>query len=190
MRRIATVAACLAVALCAAAPLAPPEASARKKLSLKQKKAKCLKAAAHKRSRTSRRRAARRCRKKYAARRPAAKRPAPPPVTAPPAAPGTATPASPVLSRYVSVTAREFSLTLSRPLVGAGQVTIELRNYGEDPHDLVVERSGAEVGRWGELGPGAVSAKKVTLGPGSYKLFCAIEGHEQIGMKATLKVQG
>ena len=63
----------------------------------------------------------------------------------------------------MSVTAREFTLTLSRPLVGAGEVTIELRNYGEDPHDLVVERSGTEVGRWGDLGPGAVGKKTLTL---------------------------
>ncbi len=90
----------------------------------------------------------------------------------------------------MSVTAREFSLTLSRPLVGAGEVTIELRNFGEDPHDLVVERSGAEVGTWGELGPGAVGAKKLALSSGSYKLFCSIEGHEELGMKATLRVGG
>jgi plastocyanin len=92
-----------------------------------------------------------------------------------------------VLSRYVSVTGREFSLTLSRPVVGAGQVTIEFRNYGEDPHDLVVGPAGPS---WAELGPGGVQAKKVTLSPGSYTLLCAIETHEQLGMKATLKVQG
>ena len=72
-------------------------------------------------------------------------------------------------------------------MVGAGQVTIEFRNYGEDPHDLVLEPAGPG---WAELGPGGVEAKKVTLSPGSYKLLCAIEGHEQLGMKATLKVQG
>ena len=87
----------------------------------------------------------------------------------------------------MSVTGREFNLTLSRPVVGAGQVTIEFRNYGEDPHDLVLEPSGPT---WAELGPGAVEAKKVTLSPGSYKLVCAIESHEELGMKATLKVQG
>lgn len=191
VRRIAAIAACLAVALAAAAPVAPPDASARKKLSLKQKKQRCLKKAAKKRSRRARRSAARRCRRRYAARKPAARTPARRP-TAPPAstpAPSTPPPGVP-LSRYVSVTAREFTLTLSRPLVGAGQVTIELRNYGEDPHDLVVERSGSQVGSWGEIGSGAVSSKTLALSTGTYKLLCSIEGHEELGMKATLKVGG
>ena len=49
--------------------------------------------------------------------------------------------------------ALEFSLTLSRPEVGAGSVTIEVRNAGEDPHDLVVstEGTGTEVARFEEL---------------------------------------
>ncbi len=178
------------MAFAAAAPIAPPEASARKKLSLKQKKQRCLKKAAKKRTKRARRSAARRCRKRYAARRkPAARPPVRKPAAPAAPAPGPSVPAPP-LSRYVSVTAREFTLTLSRPLVGAGEVTIELRNYGEDPHDLVVERSGTEVGRWGELGPGAVGKKKLSLSPGSYKLFCSIESHEVLGMKATLRVGG
>jgi len=179
------------VALVAAAPVAPPDASARKKLSLKQKKQRCLKKAAKKRSKRARRSAARRCRRRYAARRPAARAPARRPAAPPSSSPIPSTPPPGVpLSRYVSVTSREFTLTLSRPLVGVGEVTIELRNHGEDPHDLVVERSGSSVGSWGEIGPGAVSTKKLALSTGSYKLFCSIEGHEQLGMKATLKVGG
>jgi len=38
----------------------------------------------------------------------------------------------------VSVAAREWTFTLSRPVVAAGSVTVELRNVGEDPHNLVV----------------------------------------------------
>ncbi len=38
--------------------------------------------------------------------------------------------------------AKEFSLTLSRPLVGRGSVRVELRNNGEDPHNLVVSPEG------------------------------------------------
>ena len=178
------------MAVAAAVPASPPDASAAKRLTLKQKKQRCLKKAARKRTKRARRSAVRRCRRRYA-RRPAAtapvRRPGAPAAPAP--SPATPPPGAP-LSRYVSVTAREFTLTLSRPLVGSGQVTIELRNYGEDPHDLVVERSGAEVGRWGEQGPRSVSAKGLALTPGSYKLLCTIEGHEELGMKATLKVGG
>ena len=83
------------------------------------------------------------------------------------------------LSRYVSVTAREFSLTLSRPLVGAGGVTVELRNYGEDPHDLVVSTDGSG-DRGGALGRdrprSGRQAKDVALSTGRYKLFCSLGG--------------
>lgn len=171
-------------------PATPQDAEAAKKLTLKQKKQRCLKKAAKKRTRRARRSAARRCRRRYAARRPAPRAPSRTPSAPPPASGAPAAPPDALLSRYVSVTAREFYLTLSRPLVGAGQVTVELRNYGEDPHDLVVERSGTEVGRWGEIGPGGVQAKTLSLTAGSYTLLCSIEGHEQIGMKATLRVEG
>lgn len=89
------------------------------------------------------------------------------------------------------MTAREFSLTLSRPLVGAGSVTVELRNYGEDPHDLVVspEGSTAELQRFGELSPGGVQARPVSLARGRYRLWCSLQGHEQLGMRATLRVE-
>ena len=179
------------VALCATASVGTPEASAKKKLSVKQKKVRCLKAASHKRTAKSRRRAKRSCIRRYAKRRKPSRAPAGPPATAPASRPGQPVSAPP-LSRYVSVTAREFYLTLSRPLVGAGVVTIELRNYGEDPHDLAVSPAGSteQLATWSELEPGGVQAKKVSLSPGSYKLFCVIEGHEQAGMKATLKAQG
>ena len=180
-------------ALCVAGTVGMPEASAGQRLSQKQKQLRCLKAAARTHSAKSRRRARRACARRYARRRLSASAPATPPARTPvSSAPLPAGQRAPVLSRYVSVTAREFYLSLSRPLVGAGGVTIELRNYGEDPHDLEVSPAGSSrtIASWPELGPGGVQARKVTLAAGSYKLFCAIEGHEQMGMKATLKVQG
>jgi len=79
-------------------------------------------------------------------------------------------------------------LTLSRPLVAAGPVTIELRNGGEDPHDLVLEDDdAAEVGRFAELPPGGLVSQSVVLPAGTYQLFCSLPGHRAAGMKAMLK---
>jgi hypothetical protein len=156
------------------------------------------------------RRADRRCRRPRRARRFACtrvKRLAAPPVperllaVAPPAppvadapAPGGAPPSQPPppLPRFASVAAREWSLTLSRPVVGAGAVTIELRNLGEDPHNLVVspdDGSHAPVASWAETGPGGVLRQSVTLPAGRYLLFCSLEGHEAAGMSARLRVE-
>ena len=43
----------------------------------------------------------------------------------------------------VLVTAREYGLTLSRPRVEAGPAIVQLYDYGEDPHDLKLQRKGS-----------------------------------------------
>lgn len=94
------------------------------------------------------------------------------------------------LSRSLGVTAREFSLTLSRPLVGAGSVRVELVNGGEDPHDLAIEDDqGNQRGHLGPLAPSQFKAERFPLDPGSYQLFCTLQGHKAAGMTATLKVR-
>ena len=100
-------------------------------------------------------------------------------------------PGTPALPSFVSVAAKEFSLTLSRPLVGAGSVRIELRNTGEDPHNLVVSPEGTHtpLASFSELDPGAYERRSVTLSPGRYQLWCSLEFHEGYGMSVSLRVQ-
>jgi hypothetical protein len=111
--------------------------------------------------------------------------PVTPPDTQPPA------PGDPALPSFVSVAAREFSLTLSRPLVGAGDVRIELRNSGEDPHNLVVSPDGSHspLASFSTLDPGVYERRTVSLAPGRYQLWCSLESHEALGMSVTLRVQ-
>jgi hypothetical protein len=109
-----------------------------------------------------------------------------------PATPAPTPPApDPVLASFVSVAAREFSLTLSRPLVGKGSVRVELRNNGEDPHNLVVSPEGTHtpLASFSTLGPGTYERRSVALDPGRYQLWCSLEGHEAAGMSVTLRVQ-
>ena len=118
----------------------------------------------------------------------------PGPTTDPGPAPGQPddpAPNAPALPRFVSVAAREFSLTLSRPLVGAGAVTVELRNSGEDPHNLVVSPEGTHtpLASFSEIGPGTYERRSVSLAPGRYQLWCSLEFHENLGMSTTLNVQ-
>jgi hypothetical protein len=96
------------------------------------------------------------------------------------------------LPRSVSVSAREFSFTLSRPLVGSGSVSIELRHVGEDPHNLVLspdDGSHAPLASWADTDPGARLRKYVALAPGRYQLWCSLPDHETLGMSADLVVQ-
>jgi plastocyanin len=100
-------------------------------------------------------------------------------------------PAAPAAAR-LQATAREFSLTLSRPTVAAGALVLELVNRGEDAHDLHVRPAagGADVLSVDRTeGAGAVGRADGTLAAGSYVLYCSLPGHEALGMHAALTVQ-
>ena len=88
------------------------------------------------------------------------------------------------------VTAREFGFSLSKPKVDAGPAIIQLYNYGEDPHDLALQRAGGPTMReLGEVLPGNTGTLETRLRRKStYKLWCTIAGHAELGMTASLKV--
>jgi len=113
-------------------------------------------------------------------------------IEAPLGEPGGGGTTTPALGRFVSVGAREWSLTLSRPVVGTGWVTVELRNNGEDPHNLVVspdDGSHTPLASWPELDPGTMLRRTVPLGAGDYRLWCSLEDHEAQGMSVQLRVE-
>jgi uncharacterized cupredoxin-like copper-binding protein len=102
------------------------------------------------------------------------------------AAPAAARPAP----ARLLVEAREFNLTLSRAKIKPGTAIIQLVNRGQDPHDLAIERIGGKRrGKIHKLRPGELGAWDGKLRRGRYKLFCTIEGHRALGMRATLRVR-
>jgi hypothetical protein len=113
------------------------------------------------------------------------------PPAVPEPSPQDPAPSAPTLPTFVSVAAKEFSLTLSRPLVGAGSVRVELRNVGEDSHNLVVSPEGAHtpLASFSTLDPGLYERRSITLAPGRYQLWCSLESHEALAMSVTLRVQ-
>jgi plastocyanin len=93
---------------------------------------------------------------------------------------------------HLSVKAVEWSYTLSRPEVDAGEVIVELNNQGEDSHNLKLQREGSAEPPLAV--PVAEPAKRtnarLTLAPGSYYLYCSLDQHDENGMHATLIVGG
>jgi hypothetical protein len=125
--------------------------------------------------------------------------PAPPAIAAAPATPAPAPQPSPEPEpppRRVSVKADDatpeaFSFTLSRLFVVAGEVTVELNNQGQDPHNLNLRPEGSadpalEVD---EAGPGERRVGHFTLQPGTYRLWCSLPQHEEWGMSVELEVR-
>ncbi len=90
----------------------------------------------------------------------------------------------------VQVSAKEFFFSLSRQAVGPGPAIIELVNFGEDPHDLRVQRvGGAHIAGTPQVQPGDYYDLSIKLLPGTYRLWCSIANHRALGMQATLTVR-
>lgn len=87
------------------------------------------------------------------------------------------------------VTAREFDLTLSRTKLEAGPAIVQLYDFGEDPHDLAVQRAGAsKVFTIPEVLPGETGTLQLRLRRSSrYRLWCSLPGHADLGMRASLR---
>jgi len=115
----------------------------------------------------------------------------PSPPSLEPAAP-VVLPAAPSCGTAVGVAAREWALT--RASVCAGPVVVQVRNDGEDDHDVKVLRDGALVASFPVLHPGEGETRALDLTPGAYELLCSLTGgeppsaasHAEAGMRAVL----
>jgi hypothetical protein len=78
-----------------------------------------------------------------------------------------------------------------RSHVPVGRVRFNVHNFGEDGHDLAVRnRRGKLLGVRPELEPAENGRLSVRLRrPGRYTVFCSLEGHEALGMRAILRVR-
>jgi hypothetical protein len=102
-----------------------------------------------------------------------------------PAKPAPAVSAKTRAPARLLVESREFNLVLSRQSVKPGAAIVQLVNRGEDPHDLRIARAG----RIAETLPGGLGEWEGRLRRGRYRLWCTLEGHRGLGMKATLRVR-
>lgn len=93
-------------------------------------------------------------------------------------------------TQAVGVGEREFAIAVYRPKVRRGKVKLNVRNLGEDVHDLVVRRGGKRVGALATIvKPGAAATLRLNLKQaGTYTLVCTVADHEARGMRATLRV--
>jgi plastocyanin len=93
------------------------------------------------------------------------------------------------LSR-VQVVAVEFHYRLSRVRVPAGPVRIELANFGQDEHNLTLQRVGSStIYQLPTALPGQREILNLRLKPGVYRLSCSLADHAARGMHATLRVR-
>jgi plastocyanin len=101
---------------------------------------------------------------------------------------GGASGASPATPGTVSVSESEFKLTpASAQAQGSGPVTIRVKNDGATQHALVVVGPKGAV-KTPTLAPGQGATLKADLKPGTYAMFCPIDGHKRKGMVGKIVV--
>jgi uncharacterized cupredoxin-like copper-binding protein len=101
--------------------------------------------------------------------------------------PSTAATAPPA-PKSVPVTESEFKINLPKTTLTAGTYTFDLSNKGHIGHDLVFDGPGVDKEKTPVIGPGKTAKLTVDLKSGTYKVYCSVPGHEQLGMKLELKV--
>jgi uncharacterized cupredoxin-like copper-binding protein len=76
--------------------------------------------------------------------------------------------------------------------VAAGDVTLAVTNKASSTvHNVVITKDGNEVGRTSDIAAGKTEDLQLTgLEAGDYEIYCAIPGHKDAGMTATLTVSG
>jgi uncharacterized cupredoxin-like copper-binding protein len=78
----------------------------------------------------------------------------------------------------VNMSLADFRLDPAAPTVNAGTVTFKVINDGQTTHALEVE------------GPGEEAELTVDLGePGTYEMYCPVDGHKDQGMEGEITVQ-
>lgn len=90
----------------------------------------------------------------------------------------------------LQVGADEFGYALSRPSITAGPAIVQLANFGEDEHDLRLQRiGGTRVYRIAAVRPGGVGELEARFLAGRFRLWCSLADHRARGMRATLVVR-
>ena len=93
------------------------------------------------------------------------------------------------LARVLSF-ADEFRFNTSRSAVPAGRLLLQVKNIGEDDHDLrILGPRGTVRAETGVVGPGRLGQIRTRLAQGRYTYFCTVADHDTRGMTGTLLVR-
>lgn len=84
----------------------------------------------------------------------------------------------------------EYSISPATLTTKAGTYTITVENAGQFPHDLhIANADGSEVGASTVVQANKTTTFTVSLQPGTYTLWCAVDAHRSLGMQAQMTVQ-
>jgi plastocyanin len=91
----------------------------------------------------------------------------------------------------IVITMDDFRYEPQRIRAAKGRLRIEVRNVGRLPHALrlIRTRTGGEAGRILTRKPGEEGLLEVKVNRGSYRYFCPLSHHDELGMYGQLVVR-
>lgn len=107
--------------------------------------------------------------------------------TATPPANGKNNASTPALNT-VEVKLTEYKIEMPTS-VAAGATTFKVTNAGKETHGFEVEGNGLEKEIEPRLQKGGTGMLQVDLKPGTYKIYCPVDGHKTLGMSLSLTVK-
>jgi uncharacterized cupredoxin-like copper-binding protein len=99
-------------------------------------------------------------------------------------------PAASLPAGTFAVVAKEYEFTPATLSVPAGEVTFQVRNAGNEEHEFEIFQGETVITEIEGLVPGLTKDLTKTLAAGDYTFVCKLNGHDQLGMKGTLTVNG
>lgn len=87
----------------------------------------------------------------------------------------------------VAVVEKDFSVQFSDMNFTPGTHTFRVQNQGPSPHDLRIKGPGVADGS-SIINNGGTGEFTVTLQPGTYEVWCSVDGHRAKGMETTITV--
>lgn len=88
----------------------------------------------------------------------------------------------------IQVEVTEYAIRIP-PQIPAGHQTLTITNSGKEKHSLVLESNGHEYALPEPLARGAKGSLNVDLTPGTYTVYCPVQGHKEKGMSTTVVVK-
>lgn len=100
--------------------------------------------------------------------------------------PGSRIPAAATAVTKVQLT--EYEIQMPETLT-AGRQTLQITNAGKTTHNFAIEGNGVATKLSSDLMRGDSAPLTLNLMPGTYTVFCPVDGHRGKGMQRTLHVQ-
>jgi uncharacterized cupredoxin-like copper-binding protein len=107
--------------------------------------------------------------------------------TTTPSAASTPSAAAPA-GTSVGVIEKEFTITLDKASLTAGNYTFNIQNQGKFPHNLIIEGPGLDKKKSATVQGGGSGTLSVALKAGSYELWCGVDSHKDKGMDMKITV--